>query len=803
MFADVILPFPLSQTYTYVIPQQYEDCINVGFRVIVPFGKSKYYTAIVVKVYHQVFLDTELKEIHSIIDNYPIVEDTQLSLWEWISFYYMCPLGDVYKAAVPSKLRLESETYVQLSETFPETLTLTESENKVITYLQNNISEKITSLEKNLTIKNLLPVIYSLQSKGIVEISEEVSNKYAPKKEIFIELVSENQEEVLDKIGKSKKQAALYTDILNIKADKALSKKEVIKLPSYSAEVYSGLTKKNIIKEVFVELQNENNSQKQPNTLNNHQQTALTDIENIFNKKQTCLLFGVTSSGKTEVYIHLIEKIINQKKQVLFLVPEIALTTQLTLRLRSVFGKKLGIYHSKIKDNERTALWLKMLSNEPYEIIIGVRSSLFLPFKNLGLVIVDEEHESSYKQQEPSPRYHGRDTALMLAHIHNAKTLLGSATPSIESFFNAHIGKYGIVEITQRFDDILMPEISVENTAELRRKKKMKTLFSPNLQDAISASLQNGEQSILFRNRRGYAPIVECKDCGWTPKCKKCDVSLTFHKYRKELVCHYCDATYRLPKQCPECGSENFGMLGLGTEQLEEETAKLFPDAKIARMDTDTMKKQNAYEKIIEDFQEKKIDILVGTQMLSKGLDFDDVGVVGIISADTMLNYPDFRAHERAFQLMVQAAGRAGRKNKQGNVFIQTNDDTLPIYSMVKNHNYKQFFELQLSERKLFHYPPFYRLIKIVIKDRNEDKVNKASQILTNLLKKTLNEKVLGPNIPVVSRIKLNYIRNILIKTETGYSIEELRNILKNAEARLRETSEYKYLTIYYDVDPL
>ena len=803
MFVDVILPFPLSQTYTYVIPHRYQESISTGFRVIVPFGKSKYYTAIVSKKHNQVSLDTDLKEIHSIIDDYPIVEDTQLSLWEWISFYYMCPLGDVYKAALPSKLRLESETYVQLSRAFSNTR-LTETENKVVTYLENNASEKITTLEKNLKIKNLLSVIYSLQSQGIVEISEEVSNKYTPKKEIFIELNTHlSPEEAFNIIGKSKKQAALYTDILNINTFENLPKTNIINLSTYSSEAYRGLIKKNIITEVFVEVQEIDNPQLQPNKLNPHQRKALFEIENIFNEKQTCLLFGVTSSGKTEVYIHLIQKIISEKKQVLFLVPEIALTPQLTSRLKNVFGNKLGIYHSRIKDNERTALWHKMLSEEPYEVIIGVRSSLFLPFKNLGLVIVDEEHETSYKQQEPSPRYHGRDTALMLAQIHNAKTILGSATPSVESFFNAQSGKYGLVEMSNRYDDILMPEVSIENTAELRRKKKMKTVFAPNLMEAISESLQNKEQSILFRNRRGYAPVVECKVCGWIPKCKKCDVSLTYHKYRKELLCHYCDSVYKLPKNCPQCGSDKFGMIGLGTEQLEEETAKLFPQAKIARMDTDTMKKQNAYEKIIDYFKEKKTDILVGTQMLSKGLDFDDVSVVGIISADAMLNYPDFRAHERAFQLMVQAAGRAGRKNKQGKVFIQTNDDTLPIYKMVEKYDFKQFFALQLNERKLFHYPPFYRLIKIVIKDRNEEKVNNASQLLTNLLKDILNEKVLGPNVPVVSRIKLSYLRNILIKTEIGYSVEQLRNILKTAEAKLREKSEYKYLTIYYDVDPL
>ena len=745
MYADVILPLPLPDLFTYAIPAEMQPEIGIGFRVIVPFGSRKHYTAIVTHIHREAPANMEIKPIHSLIDSHPVVNEQQLKLWEWISFYYLSPLGDVYKAALPSSMKP----------------------------------------------RNLL-------------------RSFTPQTETHFRInPALDMESIPGLPGRAKKQQLLMNEIVRFLSEnrrESVSKKNISGFTGYSSSVLNGLQQKEVLLAFPVEISRIDTDilpTREPFPLNEHQQKALTDINDCFNNKQTCLLHGVTSSGKTEIYIHLMQQFLAEGKQILYLLPEIALTTQLTQRLQAVFGRRLGIYHSRINDNERTEIWQKMLSEQPYEIIIGVRSSLFLPFNHLGLVIVDEEHESSYKQQDPAPRYHARDTAVMLAHFYGAKTLLGSATPSIESYFNAQTGKYGLVTLTERFNGLMMPEIRLENTRELRHRKKMKSLLSPLLIELIGSALKNHEQAILFRNRRGFAPLIACSQCAWTPKCTRCDVSLTYHKSMHKLVCHYCNSTYHVPAECPSCHQKSLGPLGQGTEQLEEEVALLFPDSVVGRMDLDTTRGKESYAQIIHDFQQQKIQILVGTQMLSKGLDFDHVRVVGIISADSLLNYPDFRSHERGFQLMTQAAGRAGRKNRQGTVIIQTADPAQPVYSYIMHNNYLGFYEAQLSERKIFHYPPFYRLIRIVCKHKDAGKVEKASVRFAELIRKSLHERVMGPNKPVVGRIQLYYIREILLKLENGLSAHQVRDILKKAESRLRHEPDFKQVILYYDADPL
>jgi primosomal protein N' (replication factor Y) len=745
MFADVILPLPLPELFTYAVPAEMQDKIGIGFRVMVPFGRRKYYTAIVKALHRDAPENIEIKEIHSLIDSHAVVNEQQLTLWEWISFYYLSPPGDVYKAALPSLMK-----------------------------------------------------------------PRDLLNRFIPKTETFIQINPElDADSVAGLLGRAKKQQLLLDEInhyLTENNGSRVSKKKVSDLPGYSPSVLNGLLQKEILLAPSIETGRITSGiipSREPYPLNEHQQKALIDLNDCFKDKQTSLLHGVTSSGKTEIYIHLIHQFLKAGEQILYLLPEIALTTQLTQRLQAVFGDKIGIYHSRINENERTEIWQKMLSEDPYRIILGVRSSLFLPFRNLGLVIVDEEHETSYKQQEPAPRYHARDAAIMLAHFHKAKTVLGSATPSLESYYNAQCGKYGLVTLTERFNGVMMPRIQLENTRDLRRRKKMKSLLTPALIAEINTALENEEQVILFRNRRGFAPLIECSECAWTPRCSRCDVSLTYHKKGNRLVCHYCNSHYSLPTACPSCHEQRLKPLGQGTEQLEEEVSLLFPGAVVARMDMDSTRGKDAYERIINDFQEKRIEILVGTQMLSKGLDFDNVRVVGIISADSLLNYPDFRSHERGFQLMTQAAGRSGRNNRQGIVIIQSADPAQAVYSYVARNDYAAFFEAQMSERRLFNYPPYCRLIRIVIKHKEERKAEAASSLLAGILRKSMQERLLGPNKPVVSRIQLYHIRDILLKLENGLSPHKVRDIIRKAESTLRRNSEFRYITLYYDVDPL
>ncbi|MGV8964137.1 MAG: replication restart helicase PriA [Candidatus Saccharimonadaceae bacterium] len=809
LFADVILPLSLNDSYTYIIPKELEHTINIGFRVIVPFGKNKFYTAIVLRIHNNEPQHITLKEIHSQLDSHAIVNQFQLKLWQWISFYYMTPMGDIYNAALPTQLKLESKAYVSLSPEYLKlNIALTPTETEVVNFLHNNKPKQISELIYTLGNKNILSHINELSRKKVLIVGQTIDSKFKEKTENYIRIHHEfNQAKAEELFGRAKKQWELYQFIegfLNKNDVTSISRKELLEDGVFTNSILLSLLNKDVLQQFTVissRLDTKNPSTHAPKKLTPHQQEAYIHVKAVFEDKEVCLLHGITSSGKTEVYIQLINDVLQEGKQVLYLLPEIALTTQLTDRLQTVFGNDLGIYHSKINDNMRAEIWHKMISDSPYKIIIGVRSSIFMPFSNLGLVVIDEEHDQSYRQSDPSPRYHGKNTAIMYAHFQQAKTLLGSATPSVESYYNAIIGKYGLVKLTERFENMALPDITIVDTKELRRKKMMKSLLSPLLTQEMDEALASKQQIILFRNRRGFAPILECKNCAYTPKCEHCDVTLTYHKYQNKLKCHYCDATYPMITECPECHEQNLQQLGSGTEQLEEEVNILFPNATVARMDTDTTRGSQSYEKILTDFSRGKSQILVGTKMVSKGLDFDNVRVVGIIQADSLFNFPNFRSHEDGFQMITQASGRSGRKNVAGTVVIQTSNPKQPIFNYILNNDYQGFFNAQLVERKLFKYPPFFRLISIKLRYKYESNVSQAADYFAMLLKKNLGERVLGPAIPAVGRIQQMYIREILLKMELGYSITQVRDILKQHEETTKQRFNFKYVKIHYEID--
>lgn len=806
LYADVVLPLALDNLFTYSVPDDMQERVSVGHRVIVPFGRRKYYTAIVINLHENAPTEYEVKPIESVVDSYPIINEQQIKLWQWIAFYYMCYLGEVYIAAVPARLKLESETFLSVFDNDSSLEGLTPIEIKIMHFIREKGTQKISDISKELKIRDMLPYAHSLVYSGLVEIEDQVIERYKPKTETYIKLNPEIND-TTNIIGKAKKQQDLYEvlkDAFEKDSGLRVQRGDIDKKYGFSNSILRGLIDKGIVIQYTEEISRINPNvviSREAYQLNIHQQAALEEINNIFEKKSVCLLHGVTSSGKTEVYIHLIEEHLKKGRQVLFLVPEIALTTQLTLRLQAVFGDRLGIYHSRINDNERAEIWLKMQSESPFEVVIGVRSSIFLPYQSLGLIIVDEEHEVGYKQMDPSPRYHARDTAIVMAHNFDAKVLLGSATPSIESYHNAITGKYGLVEMHHRFEDIEMPRIELENTKELRRKKIMKSVLTPKMIEGINSALGSGQQVILFRNRRGFAPLLECKHCGWTPKCQHCDVSLTYHKFHHQLKCHYCNSSYHVVDECPVCKTNSVEQLGMGTEMLEEEVAQLFPNAMVERMDTDTTRGKNSYEQIIADFEEKRTDILVGTQMLSKGLDFDNVSLVGIIAADGLLNHPNFRSHERGFQLMMQASGRAGRKGQQGRVIVQAADPEISLFKYLQANDYVSFYHLQLNERRLFNYPPYTRLISIVLKHRNEGVVDSGAHFFASSLRNSLGNMVLGPNVPVISYIKRQHIREILLKLDTNLNHVKVREFIRYVEHQFRGHDRFKYVQLNYDVD--
>jgi len=816
-YADVILPLPLPQSFTYSIPVGSEESVCPGCRVVVPFGRKKFYTAIVQSVHNNCPNGYEVKEIITLLDTNPILVPSQFKLWQWLADYYLCAIGDVYKAALPSGLKLESETIVEYNPEFEAEEALPEKEQKVLDILANTNEQSLTKLEKESGIKNILNVIKSLLEKDAVFVKEELRCLYKPKTEARVRLTDlasseENLKVFFDELGRAPKQLALLMKFLELSdykqgaSRKEISKKELLLRSQTSPAILNGLIEKGILEIYHHETGRLNIFQNKTinlNPLNEYQQQAFNSINDSFKDKNVCLLHGVTSSGKTEIYIHLIRNAIEQGKQVLYLLPEIALTTQITERLKRVFGARLGIYHSKFPDAERVEIWKKQLGDKPYDIILGVRSSVFLPFKNLGLIIVDEEHETTYKQQDPAPRYHARNAAIVLASMYNAKTLLGTATPSVETYYNAKTGKYGLVELNERYKDIQLPEIQPVDIKELHRKKRMAGQFSPLLIENIRKALDNKEQVILFQNRRGFAPMVECRACAWVPKCINCDVSLTYHKGINQLTCHYCGYSIALPKSCPACEGTELVHRGFGTEKIEDDIKLIFPEATVARMDLDTTRARSSYEKIITNFEEGKTDILIGTQMVSKGLDFDHVSIVGILNADTMLNYPDFRSYERAFQLMAQVAGRAGRKNKRGKVILQTRSMDHPIINQVINNDYEQMVNKELAERQLFHYPPYYRLVYVYLKNRNAELLDLMAETMAAKLRLVFSTRVLGPDKPPVARVQTLFIKKIIVKIEYNAPMNQARKLLQMIQKEMMEDEKFKSLIVYYDVDPM
>lgn len=816
IYVDVIVPLPLSGTFTYTVPNSLSDKIGVGSRVIIQFGKKKYYTGIICRIHEKEFIEPDIKEIVTLLDEQPVVLPQQLKFWEWISSYYMCTIGEVYKAALPSALKLESETLVFLNDSFESDEKFTPNEEKIFYILSSEKPLRISEIEKTTKIANAIPYIKSLSDKGAIFINENIGEKYRIKTETAIRLAKDYSEEELsaiaDELKRAKKQQQLFLFFLGMREDAEgtagffVFKKQLSEDAGISPAVIDALVDRGYLESFPYEISRFDYGQANLHSakkLNSFQEKAYQEIKESFKDKEVTLLHGVTSSGKTEIYIRLIKEALENSKQVLYLLPEIALTTQITERLKSVFGDKLLVYHSRFNENERAETWYNLLKNEEPKVVLGARSAIFLPFRDLSLIIVDEEHESSYKQQDPAPRYNAKNASLVLASMHNSNVLLGTATPSIETYHNALSGKFGLVELNKRHEEIELPEIVTVNTRDLRRRKQMKTLLSPPLLHEMKDVLEKGEQVILFQNRRGFAPILECKTCSWTPICQHCDVSLTYHKGQRAMVCHYCGAVYSIPEQCPNCETATLEIQGYGTERVEELVSEELPQANTLRMDLDTTRSKRAYEHIISDFESNKADVLIGTQMVSKGLDFENVSLVGILSADSMLNYPDFRSHERAFQLMMQVSGRAGRKNKRGKVILQTAHPEHSIISYVKNHDYLSFYQTQIEERKLFRYPPFYRLIEIVLRHKNENIVDSMANNLSQLLRQSFHDRVLGPTKPNVSRIQSLHIRKIILKIENQASPQKVREIIESYRKYIQANPNYKSVLLHYDVDPM
>ena len=870
-FADVVVPFPLPSSFTYTVPDNMVSQVEEGSRVVVPFGPKRYYTGVVRRLH-----DTtpqggyEIKALMAVLDPRPILRPEQMKFWEWMADYYLCTIGDVCRAALPSGLRIESETRVRRNPDFVGQLT--DRELRVLAFLPAGEERAAARLEKETGIRDILPVVKSLLDKEAIVVHEQLRQTYRPKMETMVRLAPAYRDpsrllETIDQLQRrAPRQAELLLRYINLsqatgedgrcdspsqsatdgpsldpgprRSDRdnatggeptAQSSNEwtraaLLRQANATPATLTTLVTKGILElyqkevgrlprprkrhatpaapnEAKAAMNAEANFPLQP--LSPHQQRAYEEIKAAFEEKDICLLHGVTGSGKTEIYIHLMAEALARGEQVLYLLPEIALTAQIMRRLERVFGEQLGVYHSRFTDAERVEVWQRQLGENSYGIILGVRSSIFLPFRRLGLVIIDEEHETSYKQQAPAPRYHGRNAAMVLATMHHAKALLGTATPSLESWHYAHTGKYGLVELQQRYRQMQLPEVVPVDVRELRRKKLMTTPFSPLLLQETRDAVSRGEQVILFQNRRGYAQMVECHTCGWVPRCKYCDVSLTYHKRLGQLTCHYCGYTTPPPRQCPACEGTDLRGRGLGTERIEDDIHQLLPTARVARMDLDTTRTRSAYGRIIDDFEQGETDILIGTQMVSKGLDFDRVSVVGILSADSMLSFPDFRAYERAFQLMAQVAGRSGRRDKRGRVILQTRDVEHPIIAQVRDNDYEGMAQVQLSERQAFFYPPFCRLVYIYLKHRDEELLDQMAQAMAQKLRAIFGRRVLGPDRPPVARVQALYIRRLVLKVEVTASMSRARQRLREVQAAMASEENWHSITIYYDVDPV
>ncbi|MDT0559108.1 primosomal protein N' [Ichthyenterobacterium sp. W332] len=811
-FIDVILPIPLQKLYTYSITKAESDFVSVGTRVAVPFGKSKIYTAIVSKIHHEEPKVYVPKSIHQILDESPVITNQQINLWNWISKYYMCSLGEVMRAALPSAFLLESETLISKIELEFNDLDLSDNEFLIYEALQFRPKLKVAEIAAITDRKTVLPLIKQLLEKGIIEVHEEIYEKYKPKLVRYVHLNAiysndEKLQELIEQLKRAKKQQQMVLSYFSINSGKIKATKvsDLIKVSGGSSTTVKALIDKGVFLEDYIQedrvVFNDDNRLEQK-SLNQFQNKALEDIKSAFKNHDVALLHGVTSSGKTEVYAKLIASALSKQKNVLYLVPEIALTTQLVGRLQSYFGEKVIVYHSRYSLNERVEAWYKLLNNTSEGfIVLGARSSVLLPLPNLDLIIVDEEHEQSYKQFDPAPRYHARDTAIVLAKFSNAKILLGSATPSLESYYNASNKKYGIVELNERFNNLLLPEMELVDIKDKLKRKRMTGHFSDRLIEEIQFSLEEKGQIILFQNRRGFAPIVECKTCGHSPQCPNCDVSLTYHQFRSELRCHYCSHNIPMIKNCDACGNTSLDTKGFGTEQIETEVKLLFPNYKVARMDLDTTRGKHGYKKVINAFESGSVDILVGTQMLTKGLDFKNVRLVGIMNADTLLNFPDFRAHERSFQLMAQVAGRSGRQGSRGKVLIQTYNPYHKILQQVASHDYKSMYDEQIDQRHNFKYPPVYRLIRITLRQKDYNKVNLASDWMAKSLRQILGSNVLGPEYPSIARIRNQYNKHILVKIPGNQSITKTKEAILKVKNSFTSISEFKSVRVVLNVD--
>lgn len=813
-FIDVILPIPLQKAFTYHITEAEADFLTPGIRVAVPFGKSKIYTALVYKIHKNPPTAYEAKTIHQILDEVPVVTETQIKHWEWIAKYYMCSIGEVMRAAMPNAFLLESETIISKNETrIIEDSKLNDDEFLIYEALQHQSSLKINDVVSILDKKRVLPVINTLVEKGILNLQQELYEKYKPKMVRYVKLhdayKSQNKlQGLLEQISSNAtKQREVILTLFTLEGSekKPIKVSELSKRSGASSSVIKTLIDKSILEDYHIQVdrvQYDGEGDADAKRLSEAQQQAYNEVETAFKTKQVVLLHGVTSSGKTEIYVQLIQKQLKIGKQVLYLLPEIALTTQLVHRLQDYFGDKVAVFHSRYSGNERVEVWNNMLNNsENAQVIIGARSSLLLPFNNLGLIIVDEEHEQSYKQFDPAPRYHARDAAIVLANLHKAKTLLGSATPSLESYFNASQGKYGLVELKTRYNNVLMPDIELVDLADKYKRKRMKGHFSDRLIEEMTETLEQGFQIILFQNRRGFSPIVECTTCGTSPQCPNCDVSLTYHQYRDQLRCHYCGYNSAMLKSCQACGNVTLDTKGFGTQQIEEEVKVLFPEKKVTRMDLDTTRGKYGFEKIINSFEQRDVDILVGTQMLTKGLDFRYVKLVGIMNADNLLNFPDFRAHERSYQLMAQVSGRAGRTDLRGKVLIQTYNPHHNILQQVSTNAYKKMYAEQMDERYNYKYPPIYRVIKITFKHKDYNRVNLAADWYAKSLRQVFKANVLGPEFPPVSRIRNLFLKNILIKIPEKQSLSKTKAAILKIENSFNAVKEFRSVRVILNVD--
>ncbi len=811
-YVDVILPLALPRLYTYRVPDDVE-ALEQGQRVVVQFGKKKLYAALVYAFHDQKPHYPE-KNILEVLDDSPIVTKKQIELWHWMASYYMCTLGEVMKTALPSALKLQSETRIVKLDADYSNLKLNDSEYLIMEALDFQSRLTIEEIMDIIGKKTVMPHIRSLLDRKLIALEEELIERYKPKVVSYIRLAKPSTDEVfLEQAFEKVKNAPKQRELLMVYLDEFAKTKQGIKPSTLAkrADTNSSTVKELINKGIFIQFDEDTNRIAKYDdkvtalsALNEEQENALQSLQEQYKEKRVALLHGVTGSGKTELYIELIAKTVKEGKQVLYLLPEIALTAQIIRRLQNKFGDRVGIYHSKFNNQERVEVWNRTLieGKHQFDIIIGARSSLFLPFSNLGLVIVDEEHETSFKQQDPAPRYHARDTAIYLAGLHKANVLLGSATPSLESYYNAQMGKYAFAKLDKRFGDVKMPDIELVDIKLAHRKKQMKSHFSPRLLELLEEAIAKKEQAILFQNRRGFSPLMECQTCGFVPQCVNCDISLTYHKAIHKLRCHYCGYTEEPPNMCSACGNTDMHTKGFGTEQIEEELGLMYPDLRIKRMDFDTTRTKNAYYNIISDFEDGEIDVLVGTQMLTKGLDFDNVGLVGILNADHMLHFPDFRSFERSFQLMAQVSGRAGRKNKQGKVIIQTYNTEHPVIRQVQNNDYLGLYNQQLQERTEFKYPPFYRLIEITLKHKDYKFLNIAADEFSRLLRVQFGARVLGPEYPPVSRLRGYFRKNLLLKLEKEVSHTHIKEQLAHIQQHFSSQADFKSVRIIQNVDP-